>query len=412
MTTAHRKYRYAIGVTSQFLYCGLPLRLDSYSKCQFGCTYCFAKARGGNFEGGRLKVLDVDMLRRALDRIFNQQRVTSALSEFMSRRIPFHLGGMSDPFPYYEASHGVTKSALHALYEFEYPAVISTKGTLFSRDDYLQILKAGKFVIQFSVSTSDELLHRKINLGTPTLAQIFAAVKIAAREGVPTMCRIQPAIPGRPRDVEELIDRANDAGVKYVAVEHLKLAIENAERESHDLSRALGYDILSRYRASRAERHGREWILPVSERLGPMLSYRERAHARGMKFGAADTDLLFLSDGNCCCNGSDLLLPNVNYYKFTMNEAIKRGKKSGKITFESIAKEWRPTRSIKMFVNSNSRNGSTAEEHLRAAWNKISHGPSLTSFAGVKATQDIDSEGMVVYAYSEKTIEDYRRPSL
>lgn len=34
-----------IAVSSKFAICGVPIRLDSYKTCSFGCKYCFAENR-------------------------------------------------------------------------------------------------------------------------------------------------------------------------------------------------------------------------------------------------------------------------------------------------------------------------------------------------------------------------------
>ena len=34
-----------LNVSSKFGICGLPLRIDSYKTCSFGCRYCFANGR-------------------------------------------------------------------------------------------------------------------------------------------------------------------------------------------------------------------------------------------------------------------------------------------------------------------------------------------------------------------------------
>jgi len=35
-----------LDATSKFPICGMPIRIDSYRTCTFGCKYCFANARG------------------------------------------------------------------------------------------------------------------------------------------------------------------------------------------------------------------------------------------------------------------------------------------------------------------------------------------------------------------------------
>lgn len=34
-----------LNVSSKYAICGLPLRLDTYKTCGFGCKYCFAENR-------------------------------------------------------------------------------------------------------------------------------------------------------------------------------------------------------------------------------------------------------------------------------------------------------------------------------------------------------------------------------
>src|SRR5262249_25277318 len=42
-----KNYTNPLSLTSQFLFCGLPLRLDSYRGCAFQCYFCYARYRGG-----------------------------------------------------------------------------------------------------------------------------------------------------------------------------------------------------------------------------------------------------------------------------------------------------------------------------------------------------------------------------
>ena len=34
-----------LNVSSKFAVCGLPIRVDTYKTCTFGCKYCFAENR-------------------------------------------------------------------------------------------------------------------------------------------------------------------------------------------------------------------------------------------------------------------------------------------------------------------------------------------------------------------------------
>jgi DNA repair photolyase len=102
------------------------LRLDSYNSCQFGCTYCFASTRQGFGRNSSLKISNPQALRDRIERVVSG-KISSALDEFIENRIPFQLGGMSDPFTKIESNKNVSFEYLKILKEYDYPVIISTK---------------------------------------------------------------------------------------------------------------------------------------------------------------------------------------------------------------------------------------------------------------------------------------------
>src|SRR4051812_42253136 len=102
-------YTTPFGITSQFAFCGLPLRLDSYKGCSFNCNFCFARYRGGYNQGDGVLPADPQSVRRTMAMAL-QGSTTGLIAQFLRRRVPIHFGGMSDPFHAAEARYGVTKS--------------------------------------------------------------------------------------------------------------------------------------------------------------------------------------------------------------------------------------------------------------------------------------------------------------
>lgn len=392
-------YRYFISLTSQLPFCGIPFRLDSYSACQFGCRYCFASARGGASGSSQVVGANPESLQRRFDRIASKG-AQSALDEMLVARIPLHFGGMSDPFTPIEATRGVTLSLLRILADRNYPVILSTKGTLATKDQYLAVLKRGKFAVQYSFSSLDDRAARLIEPGVRSPVERLDALRILASEGVPTSIRLQPFLPTRELDARELIDAATSAGAKHFALEHLKLPIEKDVGRRSKLNAAVGVDLYEHCIARGAARVGREWILPVEARLEAVNTIRAHAKRRGLSFGAADSDLLHWSDGSVCCSAADLLGMG-NGMRFNFLTAVRRGMRSRRISFGSIANEWRPTGSISQFVNSHSRTrgGQTVEAYIKARWNGATNGPSPLSFFGVESTEDYDIDGYRLYSY-------------
>jgi hypothetical protein len=308
---------------------------------------------------------------------------------------------MSDPFMEPEEQHGVTLDVLRVLASYRHPTVISTKGTLYAREDYLATIASGRFVIQASISSLDEQLLARVDLDTPSPADRLEALRKASEVGIPTSCRIQPVLPGRESDVFDVIAAACDVGVRQVSVEHLKVPIEHSWPGTDHLSRALGVDLRADFAAQGATRVGREWMLPLVQRIDRILEYRHAANRVGLKFGAADTDLLLLSDGSCCCSGADLIAGFDRFHRYTYTEAARRGIEENEICLTSIAMDQPPGESIGQFVNSRSRlpGGAGVEAYIRANWNGRHNGPSPAALAGISATERRDQNGDLVYAF-------------
>ena len=117
-------YDYALSISSQISHCSLPLRLDSYSKCSFRCSYCFAKNRGGNHPPIGIKTINIKNLENIFLRLKEDFRKKSIISQFLERKVPLHFGGMSDPFMPYELIKKKTFETMKILSNFQYPTII------------------------------------------------------------------------------------------------------------------------------------------------------------------------------------------------------------------------------------------------------------------------------------------------
>lgn len=402
--TTYEPYRYALGLTSQFYFCGLPLRLDSYSNCLFSCRYCFAAARGGSRSPRGLKVARAGDLQRQLERTDSPQ---SAIGELLAHRQPIHFGGMSDPFPPLERKLGASLRLLEVLADQKYPTVISTKGTLIAEEPYMSVLKGGNFVVQFSFSTRSADLARDVDFGVPSPQQRLNAMTTILQAGIPAAARLQPLIPGLEDEARDFIDELGSLGVPHVGIEYLKMPLEGWAGSTR-LGEALATDLARRYAPGTAIRQGREWILPVETRLPAILDLRARAHANGMSFGAADSDLLPLSDGSWCCSGADGLLSDGAGFEFNYLGAVRRASNEGLVTYAAIEDCWAPQRSVAMMINSNSRlpavegRGAGVRDYIRTNWNGRANGCSPAMFYGVHQTAVKDEQGLQVYQLTEE----------
>ena len=60
-----------LNVSSKFAICGLPIRMDTYKTCSFGCEYCFANNRVIMEFDKHVQVGDVEWLERRLKRVLS-----------------------------------------------------------------------------------------------------------------------------------------------------------------------------------------------------------------------------------------------------------------------------------------------------------------------------------------------------
>lgn len=395
-------YKYYMAPTSQMHFCSVPLRLDSYSNCQFGCQYCFSKARGGAFSASNAKTINNSHLKNRLQNAINGSP-RGATEDFLKRRIPVQFGGMNDPFGPSEGKKSVSLETLKVLADYDYPTIISTKGTILSDDEYLSILARGNFYVRISIAAVDPKLTALLEPGVPSVnARMQSAEKIAAK-GIPVSLRLQPIVPDFEQDAESLIIAAANHGFKHVSAEYLKLPVETAAHNFVKLQETLP-GIRNLYSEQNANRVGREFILPTTFKKPRLVKLKSVAEQQGLVFGFAENELLLQNDFSACCNASDLFLREANFFNFNIAGILRKQMNSNDFRFAVSNNEWLPAHSVFSHLNSKSRvpvgNGSNREAwntFLKNKWNAGSWRGGPASFDGVVDTGSLDEAGNKIF---------------
>ena len=112
----------ALNVSSKFAICGLPIRVDTYKNCTFGCIYCFSNNRKICEFEKTFQIANLKSIEKRLDRIFNKRKVdsTNFLDTLIAQGITWHCGGMSDPFQPIEDRYHITSQMID-ICETYYP---------------------------------------------------------------------------------------------------------------------------------------------------------------------------------------------------------------------------------------------------------------------------------------------------
>ena len=129
-----------LNVSSKFAICGLPIRVDTYKNCSFGCSYCFANNRVIMEFDKHLQVGDINSVKRRLKKIFDDKKVdpTNFLDVLIFRGYTWHCGGMSDPFQPCEEKYNITRDLIKVSSEYGRSILFSTKSnTVYNCWDYL-----------------------------------------------------------------------------------------------------------------------------------------------------------------------------------------------------------------------------------------------------------------------------------
>jgi DNA repair photolyase len=402
------KYTTPIGLTSQFSFCGLPLRLDTYAGCGLSCTYCFARLRGGSALTSKIRKADSYEIIKAIKSAYSSpEKTTGIVSEFLRNKTPIHLGGMSDPFQPIEKKERITFSVLQYLCSIKYPLVISTKSPMVSENDYLEILRSNpNVVLQFSFSTCNDETSKIVEPHSFRPSEILKAIEKVSRAEIKTTIRWQPYIPYVSESPELFVQKIADVGVRHIGFEHLKLPLEKDHILWKRLLSNLKFDIKKYYKNLGAYVDGRELILPAKHKVIRALEVRSPAHKYRLSFGSADNDIQYLSDFNCCCSGVDQFIGFENWNKFQIAYAIKKSN-GNEIRFDSLNEEWYPKGSIDKYLNSKSRikafeDHNTIKNYMEKRWDDLNSSFNPTRFHGVIFNGKVDENGFKIYNWSDE----------
>jgi DNA repair photolyase len=397
-------YKHAISVSSQVYFCAAPIRLDSYNGCQFGCVYCFSRARSRMFASSGIHLASVAALRARLGRVQTGE-YRSALDELLGARVPLQLGGLHDPFTPREATLGVSKKIMELLRDYQHPTLISTKGSILTDANYVAILREMNVVVRFSAAGVEERARATIDRGCDSFDDTLRKLEKLNVAGIPTGLRIQPVIPGFERDAIRMTESAARVGVKQVSFEYLKVATESLNATDRLLRRATGTDIIAHMERAGALRMGWDYSLATTAKRAFVLEARSTCHKLGLRFGAGDTEFIPWSDGDGCCGSDSKFLPGAKQFSSNLVGAIKRAvqRNHNRLTFSDLSQSWSPKFPISTYLNPNSRNALHDGQRtdwmglLARRWNG-DHGPySPTLFDGVSWSGKTDRDGFKVY---------------
>jgi DNA repair photolyase len=205
----------------------LPFRwtLNPYRGRQHACTYCLARGTheflghdaGKDFESRIIvKVNAPEMLRQDLAKpSWNRELIA--------------IGTACDPYQPAELKYSITHRLLRVLRDFANPAALTTKSPNIIRDaDVLeQFAEVADITVNFSISTLDEEIWKRIEPATAKPRKRLEAMRLLSERGIRCGVLLAPVLPGLTDDAADLdrvVEAAREHGASFIAdnVRYLK----------------------------------------------------------------------------------------------------------------------------------------------------------------------------------------------
>lgn len=401
--------------TGEIADCSLPVTMDTYSNCSFGCVYCFSKyqrGKGGgkeNFFHKNVKSVNP----QKIEELFTGLRPDNQFWGWIKDKRPIQYGGLSDQFDGFEKKYGVTYEVLKTLRDLNYPICFSTKSTwVFYDERYRALFKgADNWNMKFSIITLDEADARKIEVGVPTPQERLDAMceyNKLSKGG--TTLRLRPFIVGvSDKTYLDLITAAHDAGATAVTTEFFCLDIRSiklSEKDHQVISDCCGFDIVDFYRKYSS---GASYLRLNRKVKEPYIkAMKELCDKLGMRFYVSDAHFKEVSHNACCC----ALPPEWDYSRGHFSAALQIARKTGQARWSDIEGDmyfldefrWDKAEGFNC-LSSEARAkfaGMTMKDYLRYLWNAPRRGQSpYRLFERVLLPSGVDENGDIIYTYNE-----------
>jgi DNA repair photolyase len=191
--------------------------INPYRGCEFACKYCYARYTHEFME-----------MRDGLEfeqKIYVKQHAAELLRADL-RRVKAHesiaLGTATDPYQPAERCYEVTRGILEEFARHRgFELGIVTKSNLVVRDIAVlqEVAKSNKLSVHITVTTLQTDLARILEPRAPRPDLRVDAVRALSEAGIRVGISCSPVVPGitdSPKDLEEVIAAAADAGADYV----------------------------------------------------------------------------------------------------------------------------------------------------------------------------------------------------
>ena len=206
-------------------YCYSLLRAEPYTSCDFRCWYCYSRWYW------RTLSVNVNNFAIALVKKFIRSIIRKGL-----KPIPLRLSTLSDPFHSLEVKAKASLAILKECLKHEYPVIINTKGVLYIRKPWYDVVKKlldrSLAILQVSITTINDSVSKLLEVNAPSPSERLKALRDISSTDLPMVIRLSPFIPyvSTYPSIKELTSLFKDLNIKHVIVEGLRLELNNISK--------------------------------------------------------------------------------------------------------------------------------------------------------------------------------------
>ncbi len=139
------------------------------------------------------------------------------------------ISNSSDPYQPLEKKYGEFRECLKLFLNYNFRILILTKSDLVLRD--VDLLKKLRCAVTITITTLKEKIYKKLELFAPPPQKRFEALRILAKNKIPTGLRLDPVFPSlTENEIEEIVKKAKEVGVLHIVGSTFKPRVDSWKR--------------------------------------------------------------------------------------------------------------------------------------------------------------------------------------
>ncbi|MFA6602409.1 MAG: radical SAM protein [Candidatus Shapirobacteria bacterium] len=206
---------------------GCDYVINPYGGCQFACMYCYAAAIARWKHSGQQWGSFLDVKINAPEIL--KKDLLKLEKKFKSKNFGIiWFSSVTDPYTGLEAKYKLTRQCLQVLLNFGYQGQVAlqTKSGLITRDIDL-LSQFSDVTVGFTITSQDDTVSRFLEVDAPPVSARISAIKTLTLHQIPTYAFIGPLLPNATsssKEINQLLDTLQEAGIKEVWFEHINLS--------------------------------------------------------------------------------------------------------------------------------------------------------------------------------------------